>query len=203
MRESKMKRQERVRPAPGRVPRPGRCSRGIAKRKVKEQPGRASERWRARTRAAAHLVEDPMGKEVDLGSNGVHLDVLREEADEWAAVQRVDEPSSLRQLGHRVLAQRHVETCVHDRTRAGQVSGVCGAGAAAGLARAAAQHAGFTQRLRGRAARPPFSAVVDPPKVASAACQPGRRSVAAVAAAVSASSWPDDEAAFPLSCCCS
>ena len=146
-----------------------------------------SETGRARTRAAAHLVEDPMGKEVDLVRHGAHLDVLREEADERAAVQRVDEPDSLSQLGHRVLAQRYVETCVHDRTGAGQVSVVCSAGAAAGLARAAAQHAGFTQRLRGRAARPPFSAVVDPPKVASAACQPGRRSVAAVAAAVDTS----------------
>ena len=146
-----------------------------------------SETGRARTRAAAHLVEDPMGTEVDLVRHGAHLDVLREEADERAAVQRVDEPDSLSQLGHRVLAQRYVETCVHDRTGAGQVSVVCSAGAAAGLARAAAQHAGLTQRLRGRAARPPFSAVVDPPKGASAACQPGRSSVAAVAAAVDTS----------------
>ena len=181
-----MKRQERVRP-PGRVLQPAGCSRGIAKRKVKEQPGRASETWRARTRAAAHLVEDPMGKEVDLVRHGAHLDVLGEEADERAAVQRVDEPYSLRRLGHRVLAQRHVKACVNDRTGAGQVSRVCGAGAAAGLARAAAQHAGFTQRLRGNAARPPFSAMADPPKGASAACHPGWSSESAVAAAVDAS----------------
>ena len=38
-----------------------------------------SETGRARTRAAAHLVEDPMGKEVDLVRHGAHLDVLREE----------------------------------------------------------------------------------------------------------------------------
>ena len=77
-----------------------------------------------------------MGKEADLVRHGAHLGMLREEADERAAVQRVDEPDSLSQLGHRVLAQRHVETCVHDRSGAGQVSGVCGTGAAAGLARA-------------------------------------------------------------------
>ena len=128
-----------------------------------------------------------MGKEVGLGRHGVHLDVLHEEADERAAVQRVDEPFSLKRLGHRVPAQKQVETCVHDSTGVGKVSGVCGAGAAAGLARAAAHHAGFTQRLRERAARPPFSAVVDPPKVASAACQPGWSSESAVAAAVDAS----------------
>ena len=128
-----------------------------------------SETWRARTRAAAHLVEDPMGKEVHLVRHGAHLDVLREEADERAAVQQVDEPLSLRQLGHRVLAQRHVETCENDRTGADEVSGVCGAGIAAALARAAAQHAAIAQRPRGRAARPPFPAVIDPPKSASAA----------------------------------
>ena len=86
-----------------------------------------------------------MGKEVGLGRHGVHLDVLHEEADERAAVQRVDEPFSLKRLGHRVPAQKQVETCVHDSTGVGKVSGVCGAGAAAGLARAAAHHAGFTQ----------------------------------------------------------
>ena len=95
--------------------------------------------------AAAHLIEGSTAKDIDLVRHGVHLDVLREEADERAAAQRVDEPLSLRQLGHRVLAQRHVETCVHDSTGVGKVSGVCGADAAAGLARAAAHHAGFTQ----------------------------------------------------------
>ena len=78
--------------------------------------------------------------------------VLCEEADERAAVQQVDEPLSLRQLGHRVLAQRHVETCENDRTGADEVSGVCGAGIAAALAREAAQHAATAQRPRGRAA---------------------------------------------------
>ena len=58
-----------------------------------------SEAWRAKTRAAAHLVEDPMGKEVDLVRHGVHLDVLREEADERAAVQLVDGPFLFRKLG--------------------------------------------------------------------------------------------------------
>ena len=166
MRESKMKRQERVRP-PGRVLRPDRMQqrdrktegKGAAKSRERDvasqdkgcrAPHRRSHRKRSRSRPT-------------------RCPPLREEADERAAAQRVDEPFSLRQLGHRVLAQRHVETCVHDRSGAGQVSGVCGTGAAAGLARAAAQHAGFTQRLRGRAAHPPFSAVADPPKVASAA----------------------------------
>ena len=128
-----------------------------------------------------------MGKEVDLVRHGVHLDVLHEEADERAAVQRVDEPLSLRQLGHRVLAQRYVETCEHDRTGAGRVSRVCSAGTAAGSLEPSTQHAATTQRLRGRAARPPFSAVADPPKGASAACQPGWSSESAVAAAVDAS----------------
>ena len=72
-----------------------------------------------------------MGKEADLVRHGAHLGMLREEADERAAVQRVDEPDSLSQLGHRVLAQRHVETCVHDHTRAGPVIALCGAGTAA------------------------------------------------------------------------
>ena len=146
---------------------------------MREAPGR----WEA----AAHHVEGGTGTDEDLVRHGAHLDVPRKEADERAAVQRVDEPYLLRRLGHRVLAERHVETCVYDHTGAGQLSRVCGAGTMAGLARAAAQHAGFTQRMRDNAARPPFSAVVDPPKGASAACQPGRSSVAAVPAAVDAS----------------
>jgi len=144
---------------------------------MRETPGR----WLRRTTSKEAREHE------DLVRHGAHLDVPRKEADERAAVQRVDEPYLLRRLGHRVLAERHVETCVYDHTGAGQLSRVCGAGTAAGLARAAAQHAGFTQRMRDNAARPPFSAVVDPPKGASAACQPGRSSVAAVPAAVDAS----------------
>tara|TARA_B110000046_G_C12948525_1_gene379070 strand:+ start:597 stop:863 length:267 start_codon:yes stop_codon:yes gene_type:complete len=68
--------------------------------------------------AAAHLVEGGTGKDEDLVRHGDHVDVLREEDHERAAVQRVDEPLALKQLGHRALAQRHVETCVHDRNRA-------------------------------------------------------------------------------------
>ena len=71
--------------------------------------------------AATHLVEGGMGKDEDLVRHGDHVDVLRKQDDERAAVQRVDEPLALKQLGHRALAQRHVETCVHDRTRAGPV----------------------------------------------------------------------------------
>ena len=73
-----------------------------------------------------------MGKEVDLVRHGVHLDVLREEADERAAVQLLTGPFSSRKLGHRVLAQRHIETCEHDRTEVGQVSRVCGTRTAVG-----------------------------------------------------------------------
>ena len=91
-----------------------------------------SEARRAKTRAAAHLVEDPMGKEVDLVRHGVHLDVLREEADERAAVQLLTGPFSSRKLGLRVLAQRHIETCEHDRMEVGQLSRSCGARTAVG-----------------------------------------------------------------------
>ena len=53
---------------------------------------------------AAHHVEGGTGPDEDLVRHGAHLDVPRKEADERAAVQRVDEPLSLMQLGHLVVA---------------------------------------------------------------------------------------------------
>ena len=77
---------------------------GSGKRKARVAAGGREHARGARTVAAAHLVEGVMGKDEDLVRHGDQVDVLCEEDDERAAVQRVDEPLALKQLGHQVVA---------------------------------------------------------------------------------------------------
>jgi hypothetical protein len=77
---------------------------GSGKRKARVAAGGREHARGARFVAAAHLVEGGMGKDEDLVRHGDHVDVLREEDDERAAEERVDEPIALKQLGHRVPA---------------------------------------------------------------------------------------------------
>ena len=119
------------------------------------------------------------------------LNVLHEEDNERAAVQRVDQPIALNLLGQQVVGQRHTKSCVHDRVTTGHVNGVGVACAVVGLFHVAVQHAAARQWPCERAAHPPFPAVVGPSTAASAAQQPGGSSVAAATAAVRASTRGD------------
>lgn len=86
---------------------------GSGKRKARVAASGREHAIGVRTVAAAHLVEGGKVKDEQLVRHGDQVDVLREEDDERATVQRMDDPLALKQLGHRVLAQRHVESCVH------------------------------------------------------------------------------------------
>ena len=77
------------------------------KRSQTEAPGHQGRTWAASFMALAHLVEKTKEGEIVLVRLGVHLDVMREGADQRDAVQRVDDQIPQVLLGHPVVAQRH------------------------------------------------------------------------------------------------